>query len=161
MKKYKIELTEKQLMVYREALECYSRFLSGQLSEMCSAVSLRKHKRKAWDHAPDKDDPISDAAFKLKMALFPELPGAAAYGIGYTSDDKNSIDDNRQISYEMYREVYHYFAKEKAQEDEAKGKRSCYNVYLTDTLKYSDEPLPKVEEIEDDLGMIKEEISKI
>jgi hypothetical protein len=148
MKKYKIELTETQLQVYREALECYSRFLSGQVAEMCSAVSSRRTKRRAWDHYLDPSDPVSYAAAQLKRALFPELSPSSSYGIGYSSDEKTQLEDYRQVSYEMYREVFHYRAVKFEQESRAKGEEPSYDVYLSETLKYSDEPLAKVEEID-------------
>ena len=148
MKKYKIELTAKQLMVYREALECYSRFLSGQVSEICSAVSSRRNKRRTWDHYFDPNDPVSYAAAQLKRALFPELSPGGSYSIGYSSDEKTQLEDYRQISYEMYREVAHYRAVKADLEAREKGESPTFNVYLSETLKYSDEPLARVEEID-------------
>jgi hypothetical protein len=148
MKKYRIELSEKQLQVYREALECYSRFLAGQVSEMCNSVSTRTTGRFTWDHDYRGDDPVSSAAASLKKALFPELEQGASYGIGYASDEKTDLENCRQVSYEMYREVRHHFAVKEADAASLNGERAQYNVYLSNTLQYSDEPRPKVEEMD-------------
>jgi hypothetical protein len=132
MKKYKIELTKRQLNVYREALEFYSRFISGQVNYLPEILY--------WNFNIPYGDRV-EASYNLKKVIFPELHKNASYGIGWSKDDK--LEQERQISYEMYREVYVKQAKERKE----KSEDVKWNVYDNDTLHYSDQPLPVVKDV--------------
>lgn len=121
--KYKIELTEKQLLVYREALEFYSRFLAGQLDYLPGILYDNKN-----FHEIKKAMEIF-----VKPLMFPELKGNQSYGIG---NIENELSGHRQIAYEMYREVFVLMVKENPD--------GGFSVYNSPTLKYSGEPLPTV-----------------
>jgi hypothetical protein len=115
---YEINLSERQLMVYREALEFYSRFLAGQLNYLPMCLFGRHD--------------VSEAMQKfVKPLLFPDLRENESYGIGITKDP---LSEERQIAYEMYREVFVF---------QQKGNPG-WDCYKSDTLKYSNEPLPIV-----------------
>lgn len=133
MKTYKIELTEKQLNVYKDALEFYSRFISGQIDHLPPIIDTKlniswANKRNACDY--------------LKQVLFPKLQSNASYGVGWS--DKDKLQQEIQISYEMYREVY---VKQRKEETEEEYEKKSNSVYDSSTLHYSDQPLPKVENV--------------
>ncbi len=127
-KKVNIILTEKQLIIYRDALEFFSRFLSGQ-SYLPIALELLLFKGK-------NRNIIYKALGLLLKLIYPDLPEHASYGISNHPDKEMRRIIN--ISYEMYREVYVWSEKQQPTNDRI----SCYK---SPTLKVSDEPLPVVE----------------
>lgn len=142
-KKYKIELSEKQLFVYKEALEFYSRFISGQTNTFLYVLDSKSN-----INYEDKKKSCN----QLKKVLFPELELNASYGIGWSETDIRQQES--QISYEMYREVYVKFRKEKREREQKEihipPKKPDYNVYDSNTLHYSDQPLPIVKRIDEE-----------
>lgn len=139
MKKYKIELTDRQLTVYKDALEFYSRFMAGQLDHLPPIIDMNlnipyEHKKRACDD--------------LKKVLFPELPLNGSYGVGWSKKDKRQQEI--QLAYEMYREVYVQREKDR-QKKESKEihipLEKYYSVYQSETLHMSDQPIPKIEEV--------------
>lgn len=131
-KKYRIELSENQFQIYMEALESYSRFLSGQIGDICHSVTARKGIPNVQDYI---NDPVSSSGISiLKGYLFPELGPGSSHGIG----TQDTLQGPRQISYEMYREARHFLAKRDV---------PSANVYASEGLKYSSEPTPKYVEI--------------
>jgi hypothetical protein len=111
---YKILLSEKQLSVYREALEMYSRLLSGQ------ADMVRDLVVEAGAEKPDAD------------RIYKELEDAIRK---HHHSDIDGSTEKRGISYDMYREVHHYWAKE--------SRDGIENVYSRRNL-ISREPCPEV-----------------
>lgn len=132
-----IKMTEKQMFVARDALEFYSRFLSGQLDYLPDELRCRK-----------RADPeaVSLALRNLKQALFPELHPNESYSIGRCDD---TLSEARQIAYEEYRQIYVYQTAERKDA----GEDVSMNVYAYPTMRYSKEPLIEIkpEEIEDGL----------
>jgi len=124
METYNITLSEKQLQVYRDALEFYSRFLSGQIEESSLPPVLRCSEY-------NKDE-LRESLKKVKSIIFPELLENQYYGIGWNG---KPLSEQRQVAYEMYREVYVYHTRLSGVD------YSCYN---SPTLKYSNEPLAEV-----------------
>lgn len=130
-KRYRIELSEEQFKIYTEALEGYSRFLSGQIGHICNSITSRKGIPIVMDWESSNDD--SKGALLLKRYLFPELRPGSYHGIG--SNDELQMP--RQISYEMYREARHFMSKEE------EGR----NVYSERGLNYSGIPETKISEV--------------
>lgn len=128
-----IELTDKQLYIMREALEFYSRFLSGQVESLPDVLRFRiKDKEAAYR-----------ALGEFKAAAFPELHYNESYGIG---KPENSIEEHRQVSYEFYRNIYVYETEKRRKQ----GDDVRMSVYSSPTMKYSDEPLIKISEVHDE-----------
>jgi hypothetical protein len=129
--KVKIEMSEKQMLVMRDALEFYSRFLSGQLDALPDALRFKVKNR----------DGVDDALRQLKAALFPELHQDESYGVGAPRGDR--LQELCQISYEMYRQIYVYQTEQRR----SGGGDVSMDVYSIPTMRYSDEGLIKVEKL--------------
>ena len=132
-KRYRIELSEEQFKIYTEALEGYSRFLSGQIGHICNSITSRKGIPIVMDWETISNGDGSKGALLLKRYLFPELSPGSYHGIG--SNDELQMP--RQISYEMYREARHFMSK---------GEEGR-NVYSERGLNYSGIPETKISEI--------------
>lgn len=133
MSQFQITLTGRQLAVYRDALEFYSRFMAGQIDYATLPHALRVRP------PLDRRERIEDALLELKAKLFPELSAHATYGMG----DDTPIGRCAAVSYEMYREVYVHNVRKAREEGHDVG-LSCYN---SPTLRVSGEPLPIVVEL--------------
>jgi hypothetical protein len=128
-KTFTLELDELQLLTYREALEFYSRFLSGQSTYLPTVLTFTSGELR---------QKINEKLLTFKRLVFSKLYDNESYGIGMYL--KDIIGYEIQIAYEMYREVYYCYAKE----DMENGTGNICNVYNSPTLKYSDQPLPIV-----------------
>lgn len=120
-KRYRVEMSEEQFQMYIEAMESYSRFLSGQMGHICSSITSRKF----IPYVQDWNDTVegSKGLSVLRGYLFPELSSGGYHGIGAN----DQLQRPRQVSYEMYREARHFLAK-------MEGKS---NVYSSKGLNYS------------------------
>ena len=131
-KKWRIELTEHQLMLMAKCIEDCSRFIGGQM-ELSNSTACLKHGRH-----------LGEELRTLQPFVTPELGCGASYGW----DGGSCPDENQRKfiaeTYYLYREIYLQVTLE-----EAKDKDMDWNVYLGDTLtcKDSGEPI-KVERIE-------------
>ena len=133
-KKWRIELTEHQLMLMAKCVEDCSRFISGQM-ELSNSTSCLKHCRH-----------LGEELHTLKPFVTPELGRGASYG---SSGGSCPNDNQRKFiaeTYYLYREIYHQVTL-----DKAKDKDMDWNVYLGETLtcKDSGEPI-KVERLNDE-----------
>ena len=131
-KKWRIELTEHQLMLMAKCVEDCSRFISGQM-ELSNSTSCLKHCRH-----------LGEELHTLQPFVTPELGRGASYG---WSGGSCPNDNQRKFiaeTYYLYREIYHQVTL-----DKAKDKDMDWNVYLGETLtcKDSGEPI-KVERVE-------------
>ena len=131
-KKWRIELTEHQLMLMAKCIEDCSRFIGGQM-ELSNSTTCLKHGR----HLGEELD-------RLQPFVTPELGCGASYGWnGGSCPDENQRKFIAETYY-LYREIYHQVTL-----DKAKDKDMDWNVYLGETLtcKDSGEPI-KVERID-------------
>ena len=131
-KKWRIELTEHQLMLMAKCVEDCSRFISGQM-ELSNSTSCLKHCRH-----------LGEELHTLQPFVTPELGRGASYG---WSGGSCPNDNQRKFiaeTYYLYREIYHQVTL-----DKAKDKDMDWNVYLGETLTCNEcgEPI-KVERIE-------------
>ena len=131
-KKWRIELTEHQLMLMAKCIEDCSRFIGGQM-ELSNSTACLKHGRH-----------LGEELSTLQAFVTPLLERGASYGWnGGSCPDKNQ---RRFIAetYYLYREIYHQLTLEAA-----KHKDMGWNVYLGETLTCdeSGEPI-RVEMIE-------------
>ena len=131
-KKWRIELTDKQLRLIANCVEDCHRFIAGQM-ELNNSTACLKHYRE-----------LGEELATLQPLVTPELERRAAY-----SWDGGSCPDEHQRkfiaeTYYLYREIYHQLTLETA-----KHKDMGWNVYHDETLtcKDSGEPI-KVERIE-------------
>ena len=131
-KKWRIELTEHQLMLMAKCVEDCSRFIGGQM-ELSNSTACLKH-----GHY------LGEELDRLQPFVTPELGCGASYGW----DGGSCPDENQRKfiaeTYYLYREIYHQVTL-----DKAKDKDMDWNVYLGETLtcNESGEPI-KVEKIE-------------
>ena len=126
---YAIILNDRQLNIYRNALEFYSRFLAGQTDYLPPLLD--------WNLDIDYNDK-KKACDMFKKVLFPKLQTNESYGIGIEKDDK--LSEERTISYEMYKEVY----IEQRRQQREKGTATSYSVHDRKALHLSDEPVSLV-----------------
>ena len=130
--KWRIELTEHQLMLMAKCVEDCHRFIGGQM-ELSNSTVCREHYSE-----------LSEELSKLQPLVTPRLGRGASYGWNGGSCQN---EDQRKFlaeTYYLYREIRHQITL-----DEAKYEDMGWNVYLDDTLtcKESGEPI-KVERIE-------------
>lgn len=131
-KKWRIELTEHQLMLMAKCVEDCSRFIGGQM-ELSNSTACLKHGRH-----------LGENLATLQPFVTPELERGASYGWnGGSCPDENQRKFIAETYY-LYREIYHQVTL-----DKAKDKDMDWNVYLGETLtcKDSGEPI-KVERVE-------------
>ena len=131
-KKWRIELTEHQLMLMAKCVEDCSRFIGGQM-ELSNSTACLKH----GHHLGEELD-------RLQPFVTPELGCGASYGW----DGGSCPDENQRKfiaeTYYLYREIYHQVTLDKAKDEDMD-----WNVYLGETLtcKDSGEPI-KLERVD-------------
>jgi len=91
MKKYKLEINEKQVNVIMWALNLYSRLHCGQLTELRDLTENKPH---------------DDVLKVLQGQLFPELNGYlnSSYGIAGRQAPEKS-----KIAYDIYKQIHYIF----------------------------------------------------
>lgn len=130
-----IEMSEKQMNMMREALEFYSRFMSGQIDALPDELRFPVNRN-------GKADELRDALTVLKSILFPELRFNESYSVSAPRED--NLQYLRQVSYEMYRQIYVFQTEQRRLE----GADVSFSVYDSPTMKYSDEKLIQIKPIE-------------
>ena len=130
-KKWRIELTEHQLMLMARCVEDIHRFIGGQM-ELSNATTCLKHPHDLLERLNE-----------LQPLVTPELGRGAAYGWNGGICPNDSQRKFLAETYYLYREIYHQVAIETAMH-----KNMGWNVYIGDTLRCdnSGEPI-KVEVI--------------
>ena len=131
-KKWRIELTQHQLMLMAQCVEDIHRFIGGQM-ELSNATTCLKHPHDLWEKLNE-----------LQPLVTPELGRGAAYGW----DGGTCPDDNQRKfiaeTYYLYRRIYEIVTKERAKTIEY----PLGNTYLGETLRCKDSGEPiKVERI--------------
>lgn len=131
-KKWRIELTEHQLMLMAQCVDDCHRFMAGQTELMNSTGCLSKHAR-LWMKLRE-----------LQQEVTPELGPGGNYGW-----DGGDCPNERQRkfiaeTYYLYRSIYEAITKERAKTEDM-----SWNVYLSDTprCELSGEPI-KIERID-------------
>ena len=120
-KKWRIELTEHQLMLMAKCVEDCHMFLCGQMELSNSTVCLEHYSE------------LSDELRKLQQLVTPRLGRGAYYGWNGGSCPN---EDQRKFlaeTYYLYREIRHQITL-----DEAKYEDMDWNVYLGETLTCSE-----------------------
>ena len=130
--KWRIELTEHQLMLMAKCIEDCHRFIGGQMELSNSTACLEHHLE------------LSEELGKLQPLVTPRLCRGASYG---WSGGSCPNEDQRKFlaeTYYLYREIYHQITLDKEKYEDI-----IWNVYHDETLtcKDSGEPI-KVERIE-------------
>ena len=132
-KGYRIMMNEKQALVVAEALEFYSRFMSGQLDHLPPALQGYMIKTKGVPSShfdPSIQKPLTD----LQRMLFPDLNGLNnSYGVGSEHIPETSL------AYEIYKMIRYT--------REMENPSDSWNVDQREPMKYSGEPLIDVEPI--------------
>ena len=116
-KKWRIELTEHQLMLLAKCVEDCHRFIGGQMELSNSTACLEHHLE------------LSEELSKLQPFVTPLLGRGASYGW----NGGHCTDDNQRKflaeTYYLYREIYHQLTLEAAKHNDM-----GWNVYLGETL---------------------------
>ena len=131
-RKWRIELTERQLNLIANCVEDCHRFIGGHMELSNSTVCLTHHLE------------LSEELGKLQQFVTTQLGRGAAYGWNGGSCPNKYQRKFIAETYYLYREIYHQMTIE-----DAKHKGIGWNVYLGETLTCdeSGEPI-KVEMIE-------------
>lgn len=130
-KKWRIELTEHQLMLLAKCVEDCHRFVGGQM-ELSNSTSCLTHYME-----------LSEELGKLQPLVTPQLECGASYGWNGGACPNDNQRKFLAETYYLYREIYHQITI-----DEAKYNDMGWNVYIDETLTCdeSGEPI-KVEMI--------------
>ena len=128
-KKWRIELTESQLLLIANCVEDCHRFIGGQMDLYNSTYCLKNYCE------------LSEELGKLQPLVTPLLSRNASYGWNGGSCPDDYQRKFIAETYYLYREIYHQLTLEAA-----KHRDMGWNVYFSDTLtcKESGEPI-KVE----------------
>ena len=129
--KWRIEITEHQLMLMAKCVEDCHRFIGGQMELSNSTACLEDYRI------------VREKLAELQPLVTPRLGRGASYGWnggGCPNEDQRKF---LAETYYLYREIYHQVTL-----DEAKHRGMSWNVYLGETLTCdeSGEPI-KVERI--------------
>lgn len=131
-KKWRIELTNHQLILIANCVEDLHRFIAGQ-TELSNSTACLKHYLE-----------ISEELGKLQPLVTPLLEHGASYGWNGSSCPDKLQRKFIAETYYLYREIYHQLML-----DMSKNKDMYCNVYLDETLTCSESGEPiKVERIE-------------
>lgn len=116
MKKYNLELNERQVSVVMWALDLYSRLNCGQLQFLKEIISKTA---------------TENTLTKLQKEMFPKLTGLNnSYSIA-----GRFTPEEAKISYDIYKVIMYHFNKDKG----------VWNVYADEPRALSKEGLPKFE----------------
>ena len=124
--KWRIELTEHQLMLMARCVEDIHRFIGGQM-KLSNSTACLKHTHDLWDKLNE-----------LQPLVTPELGRGAAYGWNGGTCPNDNQRKFLAETYYLYRRIYEATTKERAKtEDFPFG-----NVYLGETLRCKDSGEP-------------------
>ena len=127
MKKYSIELNERQIKEVIDATDFYSRILSGQLDDiMIKGIPLSKEINRTK---------VRFLLEELKREMFPELDSNESYGI-YNP----KLIEKAKILYDIHQTTRYTYSWSK----EPKG---GIQTWFSDPMQASNEDLPEVKEI--------------
>jgi len=132
-KKYKITMNEKQMQLMSEALEFHSRFCAGQLDHFPPALQKYMWNSKEFQY---RDSRYLDLLYELKRIIW-DLEPNASHGIGWEEIPEMNL------GYEMYKMIEYYKVNRRIKD----GENLDYNVHSSQPIKYTHEPLIKIEEI--------------
>ena len=128
-KKWRIELTESQLLLIANCVEDCHRFIGGQMDLYNSTSCLKNYCE------------LSEELGKLQPLVTPLLSRNASYGWNGGSCPDDYQRKFIAETYYLYREIYHQLTLEAA-----KHRDMGWNVYLSETLTCSESGEPiKVE----------------
>lgn len=136
--KYRIEVTEEQMMIISQCLEMASRMICGQIEEHY-IFPFRDIVRKNLDLRDSLDYHLEE----IKKLLFPDLNVNASYGIGYT--------DKSDHIYEMYKQMLSVREEVIRKKNEEEGKETSWNVHQGTPLRLTEHPLIKVIPLTEDI----------
>lgn len=125
-KKWRIELTEHQLMLMAKCVEDCHRFMAGQM-ELSNSTACIKHHHELWEKLNE-----------LQSLVTPGLSKGASYD--WAGNHCPNREQKKFIAetYYLYRRIYEATTKERAKtEDFTFG-----NVYLDETLRCKDSGEP-------------------
>lgn len=130
--KWRIELTEHQLMLLARCVEDCCRFIAGQTELFNSAACLKEYRK------------LNDKLEKLQPLVAPDLGRGGSYGWSGNSCPNENQRKFIAETYYLYREIYHQVILNRSKSEDI-----GWNVYLGETLtcENSGEPI-KVEKVD-------------
>ena len=120
--KYKIELTEEQLMLMANCVEDCHRFAAGQAELMSTTTALKNVIE------------LQDRLQELEPLIVPELERGASYDWSGQSCPYKYQREFIAKTYYLYREIYHQVISERQRRQGGLG----WNVYIDATLRCKD-----------------------
>lgn len=145
-KTYILTLTEKQLQAISDATDCFQRIQLGQWREAVDNLPINW---KTVDYSEYRDD-IDQIGRILSKYMIDNINGTnSSLGVG-----NEKLPESNSILYEIHRVIRHKLSWEKAVEDgivESEDSPRDWSKMMTvnydSPMKYSNEPLPKIERI--------------
>lgn len=131
--KYRITLTEDQLKMIARGMEFYSRMESGQFHEIEKLGTVHDYRNETG--RGHDSDMIRRMVEELKWELL-GLKAGESYSVGKSEGITKDAQRDINLSYSIYREILHYLTV----------KNGVRNVYTSETLNYTNQPLIKIEE---------------
>lgn len=130
--KWRVELTEHQLMLLARCVEDCCRFIAGQ-TELSNSTACLKEYRK-----------LNEELEKLQHFVTPDLGRGGSYGWSGSLCPNENQKKFIAETYYLYREIYHQVILNRS-----KSEDMGWNVYLGETLTCEDSGEPiKVEKVD-------------
>ena len=144
-KKYSLEVTETQLQVISTACELLARIQGGQIREAFEHLPLRKENMN-WEAYHEIQDELTK---RMPEILEDKINGwSSSFGVG-----SSKVHQYHDVAWDLHQVIRYELSTEKAIEEgliSKKGERD-WNKMMTvnfDTpMKYSEEPLAKVQKL--------------
>lgn len=147
-KKYTVTLTEKQLRAISDAADLQQRLQLGQYREIENSLPI-DYKTVNWE---EFHEDMKEIGRLLSKHMIGDVDGTfCTLGVG-----NENLPESNSILYEIHRVIRHKLSWEKAVEDgiveseeSPRNWSKMMTVNFDEPMKYSDQPLPKIERIEE------------
>lgn len=146
-KTYTLTLTEKQLQAISDAADCFQRIQLGQWREAVDNLPINWKK---VDYSEYHND-IDEIGRILSKYMIDNINGTnSSLGVG-----NEKLPESNSILYEIHRVIRHKLSWERAveegivkSEESPRDWSKMMTVNYDSPMKYSNEPLPKIERIQ-------------
>ena len=135
-KRYTLELSEKQAKIIRIALEEYFRLRMNQFFDFATDISL-------CGYEYDKNDPGNDKKFNDYINRRNESQELFEKAFRTAQPDYHMKTDEMMIAEDILQVIRHKLYLDRG------GDPNGWNVDAREPLRISDEPLPKIERVEE------------
>ena len=145
-KKYTVTLTEKQLLAISDAADLQQRLQLGQYREIENSLPI-DYKTVNWE---EFHEDMKEIGRILSKHMIGDVDGTfCTLGVG-----NEKLPESNSILYEIHRVIRHKLSWEKAveegiveSEESPRNWSKMMTVNFDEPMKYSNQPLPKIERI--------------